>query len=309
MRMAMKLNNLWGIDLGGTKIEGIILEPGDTPETICRMRIPSESEKGYEHLTGQIVHLIEMMKTATGLKPERIGMATPGILDPHTQTMKNCNSVCLNGMPMKADVEKLLGVPVEIANDANCFALAETLYGVVKDKCPKARVVFGVIMGTGVGGGIVFDNKIWNGKQGIAGEWGHNLLVEDGELCYCGKRGCVETVISGPFLEKYYTQLSGRKLSMKEIVELHVSGKDSNATKTINRLTSMFGKAISTVVNILDPDSILLGGGIGNIDALYTDGLNELKKHIFNNRVETVLLKPKLGDSAGVFGAAGLVAL
>jgi len=300
------MKHLWGIDLGGTKMEGIILEPAESPVTICRLRIPSGAEKGYEHVTGQIVTLVEMMKTASGLKPERLGMGTPGILDPLTQTMKNCNSVCLNGRPLKADIEKMLGIPVRLANDANCFALAETLYGVVKDECPNARVVFGVIMGTGVGGGIVIDNKVWEGKQGIAGEWGHNQLEENGEPCYCGKNGCVEATVSGPSLEKYYTKISGRKVNLKEITELHVSGGDAFATQTINRLTSMFGKAISTVVNILDPDAIVLGGGVGNIDALYTDGLNELKKSIFNNRVETVLLKPKLGDSAGVFGAAGL---
>ena len=304
----MKSNNyLWGIDLGGTKIEGIILEPGKITTAICRMRIPSESEKGYEHLIRQIVKLIDMMKVSSGLQPERLGMGTPGILDPLTQTMKNCNSVCLNGMQLKADMEKMLGIPVELANDANCFALAETLYGAVKDECPKARIVFGVIMGTGVGGGIAIDGKAWNGKQGIAGEWGHNLLEEGGEPCYCGKSGCVEKVLSGPALENYYAKLSGRKLSMKEIAELHSSGKDVYATQTINRLTILFGKAISTVVNIIDPDAIVLGGGVGNIDAIYTEGLKELKKHIFNNRVETILLKPKLGDSAGVFGAAGLV--
>jgi fructokinase len=229
-------------------------------------------------------------------------------LDPLTQTMKNCNSQCLNGMPLKADMEKALGIPVELANDANCFALAETLYGVVKDECPNARVVFGVIMGTGVGGGIVFDNKVCNGKQGIAGEWGHNMLEEGGNLCFCGKKGCVESTMSGPALEKYYTNLSGKKLTMKEIAEHHSNGTDAHATATINRMNAMFGKAISVIVNILDPDAIVLGGGVGNIDALYTEGLKELEKHIFNNRVETVLLKPKLGDSAGVFGAAGLVA-
>jgi fructokinase len=304
----MKSNKpLWGIDLGGTKIEGIILQPNGL-ETICRMRVPSEAEKGYAHLTGQIVKLIEMMKQASGLKPERLGMGTPGTLDPLTQTMKNCNSQCLNGMPLKADMEKALGIPVELANDANCFALAETLYGVVKDECPDARVVFGVIMGTGVGGGFVFDNKVWSGKQGIAGEWGHNMLEEGGNLCFCGKNGCVESTISGPALEKYYTKLSGKKLTMKEIAELHASGTDVHATATINRMTAMFGKAISVIVNILDPDAIVIGGGVGNIDAIYTEGLKELKKHIFNNRVETILLKPKLGDSAGVFGAAGLVA-
>ncbi len=305
----MKSNKpLWGIDLGGTKIEGIILEPRDNPKTICRMRIPTEAEKGYEHVTAQIVKLIDMMKLASGLAPERLGMGTPGILDPLTQKMKNCNSQCLNGMPLKAAMEKLLGIPVVLANDANCFALAETLYGVVKDECPDARVVFGVIMGTGVGGGIVIENKVWNGKQGIAGEWGHNMLEENGAPCYCGKNGCVESTLSGPALEKYYTKLSGQSKTLKEIAELHLLGKDIHATATINRMTAMFGKAISVIVNILDPDAIVIGGGVGNIDALYTDGLKELKKHIFNNRVETILLKPKLGDSAGVFGAAGLVA-
>jgi len=302
------MKHLWGIDLGGTKIEGIILEPGKTTTAICRLRVPSEAEKGYEHVKGQIVKLVEMMKASSGLKPERLGMGTPGILDPITQTMKNCNSVCLNGMPLKADMEKMLGIPLTLANDANCFALAETLYGVVHDECPDAKVVFGVIMGTGVGGGIVFDNKVWSGKQGIAGEWGHNILEEGGAPCFCGKNGDVESTMSGPALEKYYTKISGRKLSMKEIAELHYGGKDAHATQTINRLTAMFGKAISVIVNILDPDAIVIGGGVGNIEAIYTDGLKELKKHIFNNRVETVLLKPKLGDSAGVFGAAGLVA-
>ena len=296
------------MDLGGTKIEGIILEPGDNPKTICRMRSPTEAEKGYEHVTGQIVKLVDMMKLASGLKPEKLGMGTPGIMDPLTQKMKNCNSQCLNGMPLKADMEKLLGIPVVIANDANCFALAETLYGVVRDERPDARVVFGVIMGTGVGGGIVFDNKVWGGNQGIAGEWGHNMLEEGGNPCFCGKNGCVESTLCGPALEKYYAKLSGRNLSMKEIAEAYSTQNDIYAADTINRMTIMFGKAISVIVNILDPDAIVIGGGVGNIDALYTDGLKELKKHIFNDRVETILLKPKLGDSAGVFGAAGLVA-
>ncbi len=304
----MKSNKpLWGIDLGGTKIEGIILKPNGL-ETICRMRVPSEAEKDYAHVTGQILKLMDLMKQTSGLKPERLGMGTPGILDPLTQVMKNCNSQCLNGMQLKADMEKALGIPVELANDANCFALAETLYGVVRDECPDARVVFGVIMGTGVGGGIVFDNKVWGGKQGIAGEWGHNMLEEGGNLCFCGKNGCVESTMSGPALEKYYAKLSGRNLSMKEIAEAYSIGKDIYAADTIHWMTTMFGKAISVIVNILDPDAIVIGGGVGNIDAIYTEGLKELKKHIFNNRVETILLKPKLGDSAGVFGAAGLVA-
>jgi fructokinase len=213
------MKNLWGIDLGGTKVEGIILGPGKNPETICRLRIPSESEKGYEHVTGQIIKLVGMMKQESGMVPDRIGMGTPGILDPQSQTMKNCNSVCLNGMPLKEDMQRRLGVQIEMANDANCFALAETRYGIVQDVMPDAQVVFGVIMGTGVGGGIVMNNKVWNGKQGIAGEWGHNILDETGPPCYCGKRGCVERIISGPELEKYYKSISNVLLPMKEIAE------------------------------------------------------------------------------------------
>jgi len=298
---------LWGIDLGGTKVEGIILKQGATPEVVSRIRIPSTSSKGYDHVIVQIVRLVDMLKAESKLTPERIGMGTPGILDPQTQKMKNCNSQCLNDRYLKQDMEKLLGASVEIANDANCFALAETRYGIVKDIVPDAKMVFGVIMGTGVGGGVVINGKVWNGKQGIAGEWGHNVLDEKGELCYCGKHGCVEKTISGPEIEAYYQGLSKTSLPLKEILERHLAGKDEYATATIKRLLTMFGKAISIVINILDPDAIVIGGGMGNIELLYTEGKEELKKYIFNNRVETPILKPKLGDSAGVFGAASLV--
>jgi fructokinase len=298
---------LWGIDLGGTKVEGIIMVPGSKPETLCRMRLPTGAEKGYRHMTSQIVTLVEQMKKESGLRPERIGMATPGIQDTQTNTMKNCNSVCLNGQPLKADMERLLGVPVVMANDANCFALAETLYGSVQEQMPEARMIYGLIMGTGVGGGLVIDKKVWNGRQGIAGEWGHNVLDPDGAACYCGKKGCVEQVISGPATEQYYQHLTGQRLALKEIAERYALGNDAAAMQTIEHLVTMFGRAISYVVNMLDPDAIVIGGGVGNIDLLYTRGKEELGKYIFNNRVETVFLKPKLGDSAGVFGAAGLV--
>jgi fructokinase len=222
--------------------------------------------------------------------------------------MKNSNTVCLNGMPMKKDIEAALGIPIEMANDANCFALAEATMGVVKDKMPEARVVFGVIMGTGVGGGVVIDGKVLNGKHGIGGEWGHNVLEENGEPCYCGKHGCNEKVFSGTGLQRYYSNLSGKNLTMKEIYKLHNEGSDPHATATIRHLIKSFGKAISAIINVLDPDVIVLGGGVGNIDLLYTEGVEEIKNWIFNNRVvETVFLKPKLGDSAGVFGAAELV--
>jgi predicted NBD/HSP70 family sugar kinase len=163
-------------------------------------------------------------------------------------------------------------------------------------------------MGTGVGGGIVINNHVWNGKHGIGGEWGHNFLDESGGPCYCGKTGCVETVISGPATERFYQKLTGRHLRLKEIVQHYKNGGDSAATETIERLCFFFGKAVSVITNMLDPDVIVVGGGVGNVDALYTKGIESLQKHIFNNRLDVPVLKPSLGDSAGVFGAAALVA-
>lgn len=302
------LQPLWGIDLGGTKIEGVILSSIDDSQTLLRKRIDTESSKGYQHILQQIEKLVNMMKKESGLEPASIGFGTPGVLDPQLQTMKNCNSTALNGMPLKKDLEEMLKLPVELANDANCFALAETYWGAVKENVPNARVVFGIIMGTGVGGGIVFDGKVWNGTHGIAGEWGHNFLDESGGPCYCGRTGCVEKILSGPSLQQYYFALTGNDRPLKEIVERSRNHSDEAAANTMKRLFYFFGKAISVVINILDPDVIVIGGGVGNIDELYTKGAKAIGEFIFNNRVEVPLLKPTLGDSAGVFGAAVLTA-
>ena len=298
---------LWGIDLGGTKIEGVILKSMDDPTPVLRTRIDTEGHKGYEHIVQQIVKLVTLMQDESGLTPAHIGMGTPGVLDPLLQTMKNCNSTALNGRPLKKDIEELLGIPFELANDANCFSLAEARLGVVKQEAPDARVVFGIILGTGVGGGIVFNGQVWNGTHGIAGEWGHNFLDESGGPCYCGKTGCVEKVLSGPALQDYYASLTGKKLSLKEIVDRANDNGDEAASKTMERLLHFFGKAISVVTDILDPDVYVVGGGVGNIDLLYQKGTASLQKFIFNNRVDVKILKPSLGDSAGVFGAAALV--
>jgi fructokinase len=299
---------LWGIDLGGTKIEGIVLESISNPSPLVRTRLDTEAGKGYDHIIGQISKLIEELKRRSGLTPTAIGIGTPGVLDPTLQTMKNCNTTVLNGMPLLKDLEARLNIRVELANDANCFALAETHWGIAKKEAPQARMVFGIILGTGVGGGIVIDGKVWNGRHGIGGEWGHNFLDESGGPCYCGRNGCVETVISGPALEKYYTLLTGHTLKLKEIAARHHQGTDPAASETIERLSHFFGKAVSVVTNLLDPDVIVIGGGVGNMEEIYTGGREALGRFIFNNRVETPLLKPCLGDSAGVFGAAALTA-
>lgn len=299
-------NSLWGIDMGGTKIEGVILKSADNPEVLFRDRVPTEADKGYHRILEQVGKIIAIMREASGMQPARIGFSTPGILDPKLGVMKNCNSVAMNGQPMKDDLEKLLNVKIEIANDADCFALAEAHFGAVKN-FPDAKVVFGVILGTGVGGGIVVDGKLIFGLQGIAGEWGHNFLDESGGPCYCGKTGCVENVISGPALEKFYLKKSGVKKSLKEIVELSESNADPIARQTMDRLADFFGKALSVVVNILDPDVVVIGGGVGNVELLYDRGVESLRKNVFNNRLDTRVVKPLLGDSAGVFGAAFLV--
>ena len=295
---------LWGIDLGGTKIECAVLESSDNMNVLIRKRIPTEADKGYEHIISQIKKLVDLVADELGERPQKIGFATPGVLDPATQTMKNCNTVCMNGNPMNKDLEAVLGIPVKLANDANCFALAEALMGAGKDY-PNAEVVFGVIMGTGVGGGLVVHGKVIGGQHGIGGEWGHNILEENGEPCYCGKSGCVEKVIAGPALEKYYADNAETPLKLKEILERHEAGIDPIATATIERLLEYFGRAISTLTNVLDPNLIVIGGGVGNIDLLYTEGYERIKKYIFNDKkITTPIVKPLLGDSAGVFGAA-----
>jgi len=298
--------NLWGIDLGGTKVEGVVLRSAANPEVLFRDRLPTESDQGYDHILDQIQELVEKMINTIGYKPSRMGIGTPGTVDLELGTIKNSNTACLNDRLFRQDLEARLGIELIMANDANCFALAETNMGIVKEKYPNAKVVFGVIMGTGVGGGVVVNGKIINGLHGIGGEWGHNFLDESGGPCYCGKSGCVEMVLCGPALEKFYYSKSGIQKSLKEIVRLHQARADAVATQTIERLTHFFGLALSVVINILDPDVIAIGGGVGNIENIYGEGVESLKKYIFNNRLDTPILKPKLGDSAGVFGAAFL---
>jgi len=291
-----------GIDLGGTKIEGIILKSDKEPIEIERLRINTEEDKGYNQIINNIKKLVDTLENKVNYKFKKIGVGTPGTLDPETQLLKNSNSQNLNKKSIKSDLENLLGKKVNIENDANCFALAETKFGAVKDQMPHAKIVFGVIIGTGVGGGIIIDNKILYGKQGIGGEWGHTIIKDDGEMCYCGKKGCVESVISGRALQKYYTSLSGKKLSFKDIYKNIET--DLNAKKTLKRMITYFGKGLSNVVNIIDPDIIVLGGGLSNTNELYDQGYQELKKYVFNPTFKTKIIKPKLGDSAGVYGAA-----
>jgi len=293
----------WGIDLGGTKIEGVILDESMRP--VIRERIATEQSGGYGHILGQIECLVRLMSDKTGIpRPERIGVGSPGRTEGVEGVVKNSNTVCLNGMPLRRDLKERLGMEVTIENDANCFVLAESMLGAGRDEMTRpGTTAFGIILGTGVGGGIVFDGRLVRGAHGIAGEWGHNSLAGEHEACYCGRNGCIETVISGPALERYYSSLSGRKASLKAISAS--SGKDPAARRTIEHLVSSFGRALAAVINILDPDLVIIGGGVGNIRQLYTvEARQAIARHVFNRSFDIPLLPPLLGDSAGVFGAA-----
>lgn len=302
----MRTEPVWGMDLGGTKIEILVMDPV-SHDVLFRERTDTEKEQGRERILANMQRLVADATTATGHHPARIGIATPGTSDPLTGLLKNSNTTCLNHTPVRQDLENLLGIPVTLANDANCFALAETSLGVVADTCPDANVVFGIIMGTGVGGGIVVNGQVIGGIHGIGGEWGHILLEEQGHDCYCGKQGCVETVISGPALECFYEARTGTRRSLADIAARE--SIDADAAATITHLINQFAKGVTQVINVLDPDAIVIGGGVGNIAALYeARTITAIEQHLFNPVFNGRILKPALGDSAGVFGAAMLVA-
>ncbi|MFM8364567.1 MAG: ROK family protein [Verrucomicrobiota bacterium] len=292
---------LWGIDLGGTKIEIAVCDPARPAEPIVRRRCDTGASLGYDHIVSQIARCVrEALETSGSPAPTRIGVGTPGATDPLTGSLKNSNTVCLNGRPLREDLAAALDCEVILANDANCFTLAEALWGSGSD----SPVVLGLILGTGVGGGICVDGKILHGLHGIAGEWGHNPIPGEDTPCYCGRRGCVETVIAGPSLERFHRESGGGDLKLPRICELAAAG-DPAAVQTLQRLREKFAQAIAAVINILDPDAIIIGGGVGNIPLLYENETRlEILRHLFNPELKTKILPPALGDSAGVFGAA-----
>jgi len=286
-----------GIDLGGTKIEGIVLD-SDGRE-MFRKRIPTEQEKGYDAILGNIKRLHDEMVQATGSANHTFGIGTPGAISLRTGLLKNSNTVCMLDKPLKDDLERLLARRIAIQNDANCFAMAEALFGSAKGK----RLVFGVIIGTGCGGGIVHNGEVLTGLQAIAGEWGHMSIDPDGPLCYCGMRGCVETYISGGGLEKRWQEQQGEKLRLPDIVGRYRDGNTA-ARDFMATFFRNFGRSVANLINVLDPDVIVLGGGVSNIDEIYTEGVKQAEHFIFSDSLETPILKHQLGDSAGVIGSA-----
>lgn len=305
-----------GVDLGGTKIEAVVLD--DSGDERFRSRIPAP--RGDHHATvAAIVSLVRDAERGVGAC-RALGIGIPGSLSPRTGLVRNANSTWLNGRPLRDDLERALGREVAIANDANCFALSEATDGAA---CGLA-VVFGVILGTGVGGGIVIDGRLLGGANGIAGEWGHNPLpgpFEQGELpgpqCWCGRRGCIETWLSGPALAADHARSLARDASAAaeasagrgaSVVIDAMRAGDPVARASFERYCDRLGRALAGVINLLDPDAIVLGGGLSNVDELYRELPGRWTPHLFADRADTALLRNRHGDSSGVRGAARLSA-
>lgn len=296
-----------GIDLGGTKIEAIALGRGDEMMARNRVMTPAGDYKGTVEAIAGLVKQIEADTGQTG----SVGVATPGAIAPGSGLLKNANSVCLNGKPLQADLVKALNRAVRMANDADCFALSEASDGAAAG----SAVVFGVIVGTGTGGGIVVNGQLLSGPNAIAGEWGHNPLPWQkpeeypGPECYCGKQGCIETFLSGPGMAIDHQASTGSLLDTADIVARAHQG-DTNAEDTLQRYEQRMARALASVINLLDPDVIVLGGGMSNIQRLYETVPKLWGEYVFSAGIggepRTRLLAPLHGDSSGVRGAAWL---
>ena len=299
-----------GIDLGGTKIEGVALD--DAGGERARFRIPTP-QHDYPATLEAIVWLVDRLEQAAGDRGT-IGVGIPGVVSPATGLVKNANSVWLIGHPLDRDLEQRLGRPVRVANDANCFALSEAADGAgapPRWAATSPHVVFGVIIGTGVGGGVVVDGKVLAGRNAIAGEWGHNPLPwprpdeYPGPACYCGRLGCIETFLSGPGLSRDHQSHGGDKLDASTIVQ-QASAGDAAADASLSRYEDRMARALASVLNVIDPDVVVLGGGLSKIERLYRNVPELWVRHAFSDAVRTHLRPPRHGDSSGVRGAAWL---
>jgi fructokinase len=294
-----------GIDLGGTKIEGIAIDEQGNERRRLRVATPRGE---YQAIVKAITSLVADIESGQGQRGT-VGIGIPGAISPATGLVKNANSVELIGHPLDKDLSERLGREVRVANDANCFALSEAVDGAGAGA--GASIVFGVILGTGVGGGVVVNGRVLTGAHSIAGEWGHNPLPWPGDderpgpACYCGRAGCTETFLAGPSLARDHRQQSGQDLSTGEIAARADAG-DAHALATMARYEDRMARALATVINVLDPDVVVLGGGVSNIGRLYREVPPLLPKYVFSDKVATPIVKAKHGDSSGVRGAAWL---
>jgi len=292
-----------GVDLGGTKIEAIAIDRDGRER--ARRRVPAPRDR-YAATLAAITTLVEGLERESG-EPGRVGVGMPGALSPATGLVKNANSVWLNGRPLREDLERLLHRPLRFANDANCFALSEARDGTGAG----VRTVFGVILGTGTGGGVVVDGRVLTGPNAIAGEWGHNPLPWPrpdewpGTACYCGRSGCIETFLSGPGIARDHREATGETLDAATIAARAADG-DERCESTLARYEDRLARALASVVNLLDPDVIVLGGGLSNLGRLYDAVPAAWGPWVFSDRVDTPLRPPRHGDASGVRGAAWL---
>ncbi len=291
-----------GVDLGGTKIETVVLDAGSCPVYRHRVATPADD---YDRIIDTIATEVGQAERELGTAA-LVGIGTPGAISPKTGLLRNSNTTVMNGRPFRDDLQRKLGREIRIENDANCFALSEALTGAGRGY----PVVFGVIIGTGTGGGIVVNGQLLNGPHAISGEWGHNSLPwwqdSDGSLeCYCGKQACIETFLSGPGLTAGYERRFGVRKSGEEIRHAAEAG-DTEALAMMDVYCDQLARSLAHLINILDPDAIVLGGGMSNIEAIYSQVPNRLSAYVFSDYVRTPVLRACHGDSSGVFGAAML---
>lgn len=286
-----------GIDVGGTKIEGVVLD--NQRNELVRLRVQTDVAEGYRPVVHRIAQMYASLNSAIQNKPHTLGICTPGTVSNNTGLLKNSNATQLNGFPLKNDLSRLLKRPFALENDANCFALAEATFGAAKGY----RNVLGLVMGTGVGAGIVFNGALLEGRNRVAGEWGHMSIDPQGPICFCGRNGCVERYISGKALEESYYQLSGYRQPLEAIVQSAQAG-ESYALQVMEAFLDKFTDSVANVVAILDPDVIVVGGGLASIDYIFTEGRERLMKIVFGNVFDTPIVRNILGNTAGVIGAA-----
>ena len=291
-----------GIDLGGTKIEVILIDPRGSVRYRCRIATPRHAEPQVEY--DGIVEAVSALAADTLQRcPDAacctVGVGIPGAVNTRTGRVQNANTTSLIGRPLQKDLEQRLGRPIGMDNDANCFTIAEALQGAGRGY----GMVFGIIMGTGCGGGLSIDGRLHRGRHLIAGEWGHFSVDPQGASCYCGNRGCVETKISGGGVERHYHSRYGHSLSMHQITRGYHKG-DPKCRLIFEQFLEDYGRCLGGLISLLDPDAVVLGGGLSNIEALYTLGLERVRRYAFHDHLQTPILKNRLGDSAGVFGAA-----
>jgi fructokinase len=319
-----------GVDMGGTKIEAAVIrrrargektrQPAEAFQVLSRQRIPTERDRGYESILESTLALLHATARAAGVDPRAIpvGVGMPGSVSRASGLVKNSNTVCLNGRPFRQDLSRRLGHSVAFENDANCFAIAEARLGAAREHVDG--VVFGVILGTGCGGGVVLRGRVWGGLQGLGGEWGHHAVgpwrrpeqpiasggqalgLSERPVCSCGKMGCLELYASGRGAENEYERRSGSFRPLAEIMQRRAI--DEHARVVADELFEAFGRGLANVIDILDPSAVVLGGGVSNLAELYSEGRERVAKYVFNDELLTPILKHELGDSAGVLGAA-----